>query len=189
MDNIRRGGVVSVSERYNTAPATSAPPPQPQPFPQVQPASNKAPVKGLKIQNINQIAREREQLEKENILADFNIGADQAIEYDTELKKRTAEITQRFMSMSDSKILKRNKTNVNVGIENQIKLELLKFGMELNNNFDYRSPDAQFGVGSISVLAMLMNVLLQQRDRINDLEYDYKALQQQLLELKKDLGG
>ncbi len=188
MDNTRRGGVVSVSDRYSTTPATKAPPPPPQPFPQAQP-SIKAPVKGLKIQNINQIAREREQLEKENILADFNIGADKAIEYDTELKKRTAELTQRFMSMADSKILKRNKTNVNIGVENQIKLELLKFGMELNNDFDPRSPDAQFGVGSISILAMLMNVLLQQRDRINDLEYDHKALQQQLLELKKDLGG
>jgi hypothetical protein len=187
MDNTRRGGVVSVSERYNTTPATKAPPSPPQPFPQDQPT--RVPAKGLKIQNINQIAREREQKERENILADFNINADQAIEYDTDLKKRTAELTQRFMSMSDSKILKRNKTNVNIGVENQIKLELLKFGMELNNNFDYRSPDAQFGIGSISILAMLVNVLLQQRDRINDLEYDYKALQQQFLDLKKDLGG
>jgi hypothetical protein len=183
--SFRRGGVQGVMDRFAGQPL--APEPPPQSFP--QPKAPTAPTKGLKIQNVNQVEKERQQAEKEQILNSFNAAADKTIEYDTELKKRPAEITQRFMAMAQSKVLKRNKTNVNVSIESQIVKEVISLGMELDNNLDPRDPNVQFGVGSISLMTMLLNILLNQRDKINDLEYDYKVLKQELTDLKKELGA
>jgi len=90
-------------------------------------------------------------------------------------KKRSADLVLKFKKIMSDKTLKQNKNVFVVEMEKEVVLEMIKLAIEINNDVDEED-----GMGSMSWITLLLQQVIAQKDRINELEY-------QLFQLKKIL--
>lgn len=126
--------------------------------------------KGVKIRNRDQELKEKENTEKENYRAKFNQMADKTVQNYNEKNKKAIEAIHKFITISQDKTLAKNKGAIGIDIEKEIRQELIQIGIDTNND----PSEEMDGTGSIIILSALCKVILLQRDRLNELEFELK---------------
>lgn len=87
-------------------------------------------------------------------------------------KRRAAELFIQFQRTMGDKTLPQNRNIFNIETEKEMLQNLLQLGTEINND-----PNEQEGMGSLTLITLLLKTLLAQRDRITELEFAVDTLQ------------
>lgn len=128
--------------------------------------------RGVKLKNKSQERREQEKREREEYRVKFENNADKTIQYHQEQNNNAINVIQKYMRISDDKILSSNKNAIANDVEREIRQELIQLALDLNND----ENEEDNGKGSVVVLSVITKILLQYRDRINQLEYELSQL-------------
>ena len=123
---------------------------------------------GLKVNNENSAIAPPQPSNKEA----FEAKAEKVMERMDEFKMRTLELATKYKALFDSKVLSPNKTQLIKDAEREIITNLVKLALEIEA--DEVQP---IGQGSTSLLSLVMNILLLQRDRMNELEFRIDRLE------------
>jgi hypothetical protein len=129
--------------------------------------------KGLKIRNRSADDEERMKEERANYRSRFDNLVDKTIEFQKDKEKKAVSAVTRFLQMCNDKTLPKNKGMVGLDVEREIRQELIQVAIDLNND----PTEEQDGMGSVTLISALCKVLLTQRDRLNQVEYDLQQLQ------------
>lgn len=89
--------------------------------------------------------------------------------------KRAADLYVQFQRAMQDKTLAQNRNVFAIDTEREMLQELLKLAAEINED-----PEEQDSGGSLTLVILLLKTALQQRDRINDLEYALVTLQKKV---------
>lgn len=81
-------------------------------------------------------------------------------------KNRAATLAVNFHKVMADKTLPQNKNSFQKEIETELLKEMINFASDINND-----PNEKEGIGSISMIALLLKNSITQRDKINLLEY------------------
>lgn len=102
---------------------------------------------------------------------------------DLDLKNKVGELSIKFKSFITDKTLKEQRSSIKKDLESSTVRELSEIALRLNG--DQNQPE---GIGSVGIGALLMQIILLQRDQINDLSYQIMELKKsvQINEKKKD---
>jgi len=95
-------------------------------------------------------------------------------------KQRMWDLSAKFKSFIEDKILPLNKTLVSKDLENEVLQQLITVASEMNE--DDTQPE---GLGSTALCMLLMKMTLLQRDIINSLAYEVDKLKMQLQKQSK----
>jgi len=132
--------------------------------------------KGVKLKN-KLSDREKAIQEKQNREAElkerFETLAEQAVDDRQDRNKKALDLARQFMMASRDKTLPVNKGMVAQDVERELRNNLVTFAIEVNND-DMEQYD---GMGSVALMNILLKVVLEQRDRINELEYKLVQLE------------
>lgn len=109
---------------------------------------------------------------------DFSKKVDNIQENSSLKQQKAIELSKKFQQIINDKTLNKNKTIFSKQFETEVLKDFITFGISINN--DPNEP--QEGTGSISLIAIILNCLIKQRDRINELEYNFQELN------KKNVG-
>lgn len=90
-------------------------------------------------------------------------------------KKRAAELFVRFQQALKDKTLAQNRNIFNTETEKEMLQSLLTLATEINND-----ANEQEGMGSMTLITLLLKTCLAQRDRLNELEFGLTQLQKKL---------
>jgi len=131
--------------------------------------------KSLKINNDNSSVP----VPKPNPAVIFEEQANKAHSKYEDYKQRTWELTTKFKSMVDDKILPDNKSVLSKGIEAETLTKLVALASEMNE--DDSQPE---GIGSTALAFLLMKMALLQRDTINLLHYKIDKLEKSSAKLE-----
>jgi hydrogenase maturation factor HypF (carbamoyltransferase family) len=132
--------------------------------------------RGVKLRNKEAEKREAEKLEKEQYKERFEKAADQRIQDEQDTNARALNTVSKFMKMFENKMLNKNKTDIALNVEREIKQELIKLITDLNND----ETTDEYGTGSVVAISILLKIVLNLRDRMNDLEYENVQLKKSL---------
>jgi hypothetical protein len=132
--------------------------------------------RGVKLRNKGAEQKEQEAKERAEYMRKFDVNADKTMEYHNEVNNRTVEAVKRFLKITEDKTLARNRGVIANDVEREIRQELMELAIDLNN--DENEPDN--GKGSVVTLTVVLKVLLNYRDRLNDLEYENVQLRREL---------
>lgn len=99
-----------------------------------------------------------------------------------EYKRRTLELSGKFKSMMEEKILPENKSVLSRGIEAETLTKLVSLASEMNE--DDNQPEA---IGSTALSYLLMKMMLLQRDTVNTLLFKIDKLEKSNLKLEHEL--
>ena len=132
--------------------------------------------KGVKIKS--RAAREREEAlaAQAEYKKKFEARADQTIAHHNEQSKKAVESVSSFIKMCQDKTLRQNRGAIADNVEREVRQGLIQLALDLNN--DENDPDN--GKGSVVILSALSKIILDYRDRINELEYELKVLKNQI---------
>lgn len=141
---------------------------------------NPAPkMKGMKISNSS---RANNPPPKPSAEA-FQKQASEANDRATDFAKRAQDLATRFIKMMEEKTLVQNKSVFAVDIEKETMTDLIKLGIEINN--DETIPvDQPGGMGSIGLISMLFRSVIGLRDRVNNLEYSLNQANKKIILLE-----
>jgi hypothetical protein len=134
--------------------------------------------RGVKLRNKAAEKREAEKLEREQYKERFEKAADQSVQNEQDTQERSLNTITKFMKMFENKILHRNKTSIALDVEREIRQELVQLVIELDND----ETKDEYGTGSVIAITILSKIVLNLRDRINDLEYENVQLKKHLSE-------
>lgn len=95
-------------------------------------------------------------------------------------KMSAAEISLKFKQLLEDKTLPQNKNQISKEIEREVLHNFLSLAQEINND-----KNELEGMGSLSCIAFIFNMLLMFRDKSNTLEYNNVILKKEIEELKK----
>ena len=132
--------------------------------------------RGVKIRNKGAEIAEKEKLQKEEYLKNFNQRADKTVQYNTEKNKRVVECISKLMTLADDKTISQNRGSIATDVEKEIRQNLIQMALDLNND----ENEEDNGKGSIVVLSAFTKILMMYRDRLNDLEYEMARLKAEL---------
>jgi hypothetical protein len=90
-------------------------------------------------------------------------------------KKRAAELFVLFQRGMSDKTLAQNRNILNAETEKELLQNILQLATDINND-----PNEQEGMGSLTVITLLLKTCLSQRDRVNELEFAVSQLQRKL---------
>lgn len=90
-------------------------------------------------------------------------------------KTRMAELVMQFNKMMADKTLKENKNIFSQEMERESLSKLIQLASEINADVV-----EQEGMGSLSLITVLLKMCLAQRDRSNNLEYNISLLQKKM---------
>ncbi len=128
--------------------------------------------RGVKLKNKSAEKVEQEKKEREAYKARFDDNADKTVKYHEDQSSRAVQIIQRYMKMTEDKTLAQNRGGIANDVEREIRQDLIQLALDLNND-EFEEDN---GKGSVVVLSALTKVLLQYRDRINQLEFDIQQM-------------
>lgn len=131
--------------------------------------------KGLKINNENSSVP----APKPDNKVVFNEQAQKAATKYEEYKQRTWELSTRFKSMVEDRVLSDNKSPLSKGIESETLNKLVALACEMNE--DDNQPE---GIGSTALSFLMMKMLLVQRDTINGLLFKIDRLEKSVSKLE-----
>lgn len=129
--------------------------------------------RGLKLKNKNAEKTEQDRLAKENLKNHFSQTADKAVEYSGEKQKRAVEVISRFFNLTKDKTLVRNRGGIAADVEQEIRQDLCRLALDLNND----ETEVDNGSGSVVAISVLLKIILAYRDRINELEFKVENLE------------
>lgn len=146
-----------------------------EPF-QRKPIEAREPVKGVKLKNKVPIENPKQQAQE-----DFEKRADAFVEKQQGRNSLAIDLARQFLEQVHSKVLTVNKTNINTEIETEIKNKLISLLIEINND----ENEQQDGMGSATIISLILKSVFIQRDIINDLSYEVSELKKELSSLDK----
>lgn len=105
----------------------------------------------------------------------FDAKATAAFEKIQGYKQRMWDLSAKFKSFVEDKILPVNKTSISKDLENEVLQQLIVAASEMNE--DETQPES---LGATALCMLLMKMTLLQRDIINDLAYKVDKLEKRL---------
>lgn len=87
-------------------------------------------------------------------------------------KRRAAELFVAFQRAMNDKTLAQNRNIFNLETEKEMLQRILQLATEINGD-----PNEQEGMGSVTVITLLLKTCMSQRDRMNELEFALSQLQ------------
>lgn len=128
--------------------------------------------RGVKLKNKAADQKEQEKREREEYRARFDDSAEKTVKYHQDQGSRAIQIIQRYMKMSEDKVLPHNKGGIANDVEREIRQDIIQLALDMNND----ELEEDNGKGSIVVLSAVTKILMQYRDRINQLEFEVLQL-------------
>jgi len=125
----------------------------------------------IKLDNSKSRFTRKNEEEKKN-QADFNNSVSEYQVQQTEIIKKSADLTSKFMDIIKDTTLNENKGPIQKQIEQQICRDLTDLSLELNQ--DQTQPE---GIGSAGMTLLLLKIVLLQKDKINELGYKISKLE------------
>jgi hypothetical protein len=127
---------------------------------------------GLKINNSKSKFQVKNDQKK-----DFDQKVKELVSEKSERNKKALELGQKFLSALNDKTLSSNKSLIQKDLEKQICNDLFLLATAVNND-----PTESEGGGSLVLDTLFFKSLLMMRDRLNELEYSFKSLNEKLKE-------
>jgi len=128
---------------------------------------------GLKIQN-KQPPLPTPSEQQENL----HRSAQQVVNDDLALVQQTQLLVNKFLKTLNEKMLSVNKSPIAKSVEKTNVMELVNLALSINQ--DENKPE---GYGSIALCNLLLKSMLNQRDRINELEFKLEKVSKELSRL------
>lgn len=113
---------------------------------------------------------------------DFEQRADAVHSQMVDKNEKAAKLSKDFWDMVRGKILVRNKGPIDKSMEKEVITNLISYARDLNNppfNENDTNPSEE-GLGSISIIALLMKTAIHQRDLYNELEFRLSAAEKKI---------
>lgn len=137
-----------------------------------------SPIQAPNNQGLKQVSSKKsifESLPKKPSPEDFEKKVKQTQETNSGYKKRAAELAISFKKILEDKTLSQNKNIFANEFERELLVKMIQLATEINND-----PNEQEGMGSLGWIALLFKTVLAQRDRINNLEYNFSILEKKI---------
>lgn len=112
--------------------------------------------------------------------SDFEEAVSEFKQKDNDIRNKIADLSIKYKSFFNDKTLKKNQSVIKRELEQGTIRELSEIATQLN--MDQSKPE---GIGSVGLATLLMQVVLVQRDTINDLAYQVAKLKEFVLETKE----
>lgn len=132
------------------------------------------PKKNIGLKKVSSQKSMFESLPKKTSPEEFERRVAQVQEKAVGYKRELAELTQKFIGLINDKTLKQNKTVLNIDYEKEVISDMVRLASTIDND-----PNEQEGMGSLGLTAILLKIVLSQRNRINQLEYSIEQLVKQ----------
>ena len=100
--------------------------------------------------------------------------------------KEGYELGNKFIKLVVDTTLIENKGPMSKSIEKEIISELVSWAIAANNEIDVKKVSKD-GMGSCSVIALLLNAILKIRDNYNSVQYKCFKLEEDLLKLSSEV--
>jgi hypothetical protein len=94
----------------------------------------------------------------------------------SEYKMRSVDLFTQFRKAMNDKTLQQNRSAFVTDTQKEMLKNMIQLGIDMNN--DPNEPED--GNGSLTLIICLLTTCLEQRDRINDLEYAITTVQKKL---------
>ena len=124
--------------------------------------------RGVKLKNKASEKAELEKIEKQQYKEKFERAADRTMQNIEDNNTKALNIISKFLKMSEDKTLHKNKGAIALDVEREIRQELIQLVMDFDND----ATEDEYGKGSIIAISILSKIVLNLRDRLNDLEYE-----------------
>lgn len=131
--------------------------------------------KGVKLEN------KRQPVQKQ---VDFEEKADEYMAFIQQRNRQMLDLVKEVIKIHKDKTLTQNKTTMARDVENSTLLKIVNLAVEINQ--DEQEPE---GMGSIALINLLFKIMLLQRERINDLDYELVQLKKKLSSLMSSGGS
>ena len=101
-------------------------------------------------------------------------------------KVQGSQLATKFKKIMAERTLLENKSIFEKDAEKELLTELISFANELNND-----PNESEGIGSLAVISIMLKILIDMRDRVNKIEYNFilfeKNIKQELSSIDKKI--
>jgi hypothetical protein len=125
-----------------------------------------------------------DKMPKKPTQADLDLKVQQIQERTTGYKLKVSEFAIGFNKAIKDKTLRQNKNIIQRDMEKELIDEMIKFAFQVNED-----PAEQEGAGSVSLIMLLLQAIMFQRDRINELEYNQVQAQKKMDAMAKETQG
>lgn len=133
----------------------------------------------LKIKNDKSILNNIKNKDKE-YKEQFEKNANKAnLDYNSYVE-RAADLALKLKKIINDTTLTENKNPILSNLESEVIEALFTLGMDMNTD-----PNQVDGAGSMGIIALMLKMLLIQRDRINKLSYDLSILNKKMHKSEK----
>lgn len=143
------------------------------PFDEEEDTENVTPKVGLK--NVSSQKSIFDALPKRQTQDDLTKKVDQIQERNSSHKTRAAELSSQFNQIMNDKTLKQNKNIFARELERELLTKMAQLAIDVNND-----QHEHEGMGSLSWIILLLKTCLNQRDKINQLEFAVSQLENKL---------
>lgn len=103
---------------------------------------------------------------------EFELNAAQVFNKYELRKRKCADLGSKYVSILNDKTLQENKNPISKDLEKEILANLINIGIEINTD-----ESENEGMGSIALITLLLNCILKQRDKINEVSYRLNKLE------------
>jgi hypothetical protein len=107
----------------------------------------------------------------------FSKKVDDATEKAQSYKAKSAELAIKFLNLINDTTLKANKNIFTKEMEKELLTNLVSLSIDINND-----PLEKEGMGSLALITLLFKTVLMQRDKINELAFNYAQLSKKVSE-------
>jgi hypothetical protein len=132
--------------------------------------------RSVKLKTKAAVQKEQEEQEREEYKARFEENAERTVKYHDEKSKKAIDIISRYMKITEDRTLNRNRGSIANDVEREIRQELIKLAEDMNNDENEEND----GKGSVVVLSVVTKILLNYRNRLNDMEFEIQQLKREL---------
>jgi hypothetical protein len=132
--------------------------------------------RSVKLKTKAAAQKEQDAQEREEYKARFEENAERTVKYHDEKSKKAIDIISRYMKMTEDRTLNRNRGSIANDVEREIRQEIIKLAEDMNNDENEEND----GKGSVVVLSVVTKILLNYRDRLNDMEFEIQQLKREL---------
>lgn len=112
---------------------------------------------------------------------DFELSIKKVQERDSKYKTKMADLAVQFFKALSDKTLFQNKNLFQKELDNELLKNMIGLAQEINADIKERE-----GEGSLSLITLLLKNSLNQRDKINKLEYEIVQLNKKIINLPLD---
>ena len=133
----------------------------------------------------------KSQFKQKNTRKDFFERADQTMSSVEDKRQRAFDLTKQFWESIKDTTLPENKGPLKKTLEKELAEKLISYAIEVNGEIDVTDVDGNVigkeheGMGSVSMIALILKVLMYQRDINNKLQFKVSELETKLNSLLK----